>query len=445
MFETSLLFSKFKAYCYAPDGNFAIWAGIAAFPLITAVSFAVDFNGAERARIELKSALDSASLAAVTNQNITPASRAVYAETYFEKNFSQSKYFDLEVRDASASRVELVATGGIPTTVSRSIGMNKIDIIEDSVAVLTKQNPICVLTLDPEGEGAFFVQDGSSFLALNCAVQVNSNHEKAAIVDVYSDATAKSFCTVGGSDGKFLPFVNTECSAVPDPFLNIRPPDTGTCINDGKTELRIQQTVKESRYGNVYVNEVVSVVGDTVTLRPGTYCGKLRVDGYNVTFLPGTYIMRNAELEFKKGASAVADGVTFVMHGRDAKVTIEQGSSLIVKAPKTGPYAGMAFYQNAEAALTNGKGKPRPGKFPTAISELKGGSSMNIVGTVYLPTQEIKVGSDSGLGTNAPATSFIGYRVGFEGGAKIKIEVNYASEGLPPILPLSDESARLVR
>lgn len=439
----------FKAYKANEKGQFGVWIAVAAFPVIMTVSLAVDFTSAEKTRSELATALDSAALAAVTNQAITEDARRAYAAEYFNENFADSKHFKLTVNNASDDRVELSAEGYEPVTVGRAAGINGLPLSESSTAILTKSDVICVLTLNPDGEDSFVVEGGSEFLAPTCSVQVNSIHESAARVEPMSKAIAKSFCTVGGFSGGFSPFVNTECSGVADPYANLLAPEPGVCISDRKLEFRLDKKVNTNQYGSLIEDEIVSVVGDNITLSPGTYCDKLKVEGYNVTFLPGTYIMNNAELEFKKGASANAKDVTFILHGKKSKVMVDSGASLWVKAPDHGPYAGLAFFQNkAAASLNEGDGKKKKKKaseFPTGKSELKGGATMSILGTVYLPAQELKVGSDSGLGTRAPATSFIAYDVAFEGGSRINVAVDHVAAGLPPLLPRSDEGARLVK
>ncbi len=439
-----------KSYRDNKSGQFAIWLGLSALPLLASVTFAVDLNGAERSRTELKAALDSAALAAVSNQTLTPEARKAYAISYFEQNFSDADEFSAVVTQASAERVSIEAIGQSPVTVSRAFGHEGITIKERSIAVLNKQDVICVLTLDPEGEESFSVTDGSDFKAPNCSVQVNSIHPKAAMVDVGSSASAKSFCTAGGAEGGFFPFVNTECSVVSDPFMDVVPPQPGLCIHNGKLEFKIDKVLEESKYGNLFKDELVAVVGNMVTLTPGTYCQKLEVEGYDVTFLPGTYIMKDASIEFTEGAQATARGVTFVLHGKKSKFKIDSGSSVYIKAPTEGALAGLAIMQDKDAVLKSEKDDDKKDNEKdkvkaTGKSELKGGSSMDIIGTVYLPTQELIVGSGSGLGTHAPATSFIGYSVAFEGGAVITIDADHESEDLPPLVPRSDDSARLIQ
>ncbi len=449
-FIKSALEKWFIAYRRDTSGQFAIWIGLAALPLLSAVSFAVDYNRAERVRLDVKGALDSAALATVTNQSLSSHGRAEYAKAYFNENFSNANLFDLTVDVATAERVALTARGSSDVTVGRAIGLKAIDISETSVATLTKNDVICVLTLDPDGAGAFSVTDGSTFEASECAVQVNSSNILAAVVGPLSKASAQSFCIVGGAIGNFFPYVNTECSAVTDPYENMPPVVPAPCINDSKLSFKVEKKIDLSIYGNLIVDETIAIVGNDLTLAPGTYCDSLRVEGYNVKFLPGVYVMNNAPIEFKKGASATADGVVFVMYGNDSRIKIESGSSLNLKAPVDGAFAGMAIYQNADSALIDRNGKRiKEGtglaQFPTATSELKGGSSMSVLGTVYLPTQELKVGSNSGMGTHSPATSYIGYRVAFEGGSDISVSVDNEGNGLPDLMRQSDDSARLVQ
>ena len=170
------------------EGQFGTWIAVAAFPVLLMASLAVDFNGAEKTRVGLKTALDSAALAAVTHQNLTEVGRQDYAVDYFNQNFPGSKSFQLKVESASNERVKLSAYGQAPVTIGRAAGIENLPILESSTAVLTKENIICVLTLNPDGDESFMVSDASAFLAPTCSVQVNSTGKKAASVDAKSMA-----------------------------------------------------------------------------------------------------------------------------------------------------------------------------------------------------------------------------------------------------------------
>jgi len=45
----------------------------------------------------------------------------------------------------------------------------------------------------------------------------------------------------------------------------------------------------------------------------------------------------------------------------------------------------------------------------------------------------------------APATSFIAHNILFSGEAKVNVNVDHEKGGVPPIMPRSDEGARLVQ
>lgn len=420
--------SIIRKYADCNKGHFSIWFGVMALPLLVAVTYPLEIQKADQKREHMRNALDSAVLAAVANQTLTETERSAYVKKHFNSNFKNSGNVKVDVEKSGANYVKAVASSSIQTSIAGSFGFDNLTVIADSAAVLTEDHVICVMTLNPKDKESFKVKDGAQFEAPGCSVQINSRHEQAATVDDKSSALAKSFCSSGGAKGTFEPYVNSECRQVEDPFKDFEVPQPGACLNDDDLELKI---------GEEYEGEVALVAGDHVTLSPGTYCEKLKIEGYNVTFLPGTYIMHDAPLEIKKGASSFADNVTIVLHGEDSTVKIESGSDFYIRAPRTGKYAGLAFLQDLSSF-------PEDENFPTGTSELKGESSMTIIGTGYFPAQELKIGGESGLGTKAPATSFITYDIVFEGEARISVNTDHMSAGLPPLLPRSDSGARLV-
>jgi len=72
---------------------------------------------------------------------------------------------------------------------------------------------------------------------------------------------------------------------------------------------------------------------------------------------------------------------------------------------------------------------------------------MSVTGTVYFPTQSIKVsGTDTSLSAVAAATSFIALTVELDGGegSNMVVNVDHEKAGLPPILPAGEDGAILV-
>ena len=80
-----------------------------------------------------------------------------------------------------------------------------------------------------------------------------------------------------------------------------------------------------------------------------------------------------------------------------------------------------------------------------AKSEIKSGGGLNIIGTAYFPTQELVITSESPVASQSPATSFIAYRLKFGGKSNMQVHVDHEAGGIPPLLPRSDEGARLVK
>ncbi len=210
----------------------------------------------------------------------------------------------------------------------------------------------------------------------------------------------------------------------------------------GLSQTDIDRLVGDYGEDKLLVPESYNYTKENGTYGPGTYCGGLTVDGQNVTFLAGTYIIKDGPLTFKNGATAVAKDVSFIMHGENAIVTVESGSFVDLKAPQTGPMAGLAFYQDKNA-MTGGLKKDRTP--PTNVNIISSGGELNVTGTMYFPTEALDILGDSVLGAKAPATSFIAYQVTFAGATKAEVKVDHIAGSIPAMLPRSDDGARLVQ
>jgi len=410
------------------EGQIAVWFALLALPLLIITTFVIDYGSATKYRTEVKNALDAAALAAVIKQNLTEQQRKDYALAYIAENTSLSKDFKFEVSSAKDSRVEIEATGRAPVTISGILGAKGIDIYERSVSELTTESTICIMALNPTGSHALTIAEGAKLSAPTCAVQVNSSNRVAAYVDEDSKAVAKRFCVNGGGTGFFQPYLNTECSKLADPYEGKPVPVMGPCINEG-----IKKISAKGKHG---VTALGTVTDGGITLSPGTYCQDIQLQGINVKLLPGIYFIDNARLRFKNGSTAIGEGVTFILKGDKAGFSVESGSRVKFSAPKTGDFKGLVIFQDVNSTSP-------ASSFPVGKSAFKGGSAMEFLGTIYLPASDISVGN-SGMNTLAPATSFIGYNVKFEGSSEVIVAVNSAASGLPAILPRADEGARLV-
>jgi hypothetical protein len=131
-----------------------------------------------------------------------------------------------------------------------------------------------------------------------------------------------------------------------------------------------------------------------------------------------------AEHAFSSGS-----GVTFYLTGPGAGFTVDAQGSFDLAAPVDGPYGGILFYQNR---LSNAG----------TLNTFVGGSSTKIMGSIYMPTQKVRVAGGSSLTQEVPFFPIIADQIEITGNIKAKAEL--ASVTLPYPLPKSESGARLV-
>ena len=423
-----------KKYRQDAGGQIAVITALVGLPLLLVAASAYDISAAHGQNESIRSAIDAAALAAVVPDNMTNSERYAYAQTVFDSNYFGRNDVSLNV-SGDRERVDITATTQVPTVISGAIGINYVEVQESTSAELTRADVVCVLALDPSGDRAIEFKDQAVFNSPACSVQANSTSPFALVSNVVTAPVASSFCAVGISQGVFSPFVKHACSPIEDPYANLVPPEDGPCIDVKKLKR------KRLNPPNITVTTtagIADLVGDDTEMVPGTYCKALELAGVNVTFLPGTYIVKK-NLTFKQFAQVRGDGVTFVLKGKKAKLKIESDAQVYLKAPATGTYAGLVFYQIGEQKL--GK-KP---KLPSGKTEIKSGGGLVIIGTAYFPTQELEISSSNPVASQSPATSFIAYRLTFSEKSNVTVHVDHEAGGIPPLLPRSDDGARLVR
>lgn len=445
-----------KRYVSNDRGQVAAITAIAALPLILGVSVAVDSHRVGLERTKLQSALDSAALAAVTDQTFTPAERSAHAGQRFWSNMSGEENVIFDVVSSDGQKIEIKAEMEIPTLFAGIIGRDSVAFKATSAAEVTKGKTVCMMALDPDSPKSFEMDFGGH-LDANCAVQVNSVDDAAAFVQGGSVAKAQSFCVGGGASGDFEPFVNTECGILVDPYENLEiQATTEPCISETDLTALLddwRSTRDAVDNHNLSQDEAVAEAQrngfkytptyyETFHLQPGNYCSGLSLVGKELTLDPGEYHIGGDGVILTLGTQLTSDptgeGVTFILYD-DAKLEIENGSELNIKAPTSGPLEGLLFAQHLD-----NKSIYNP-TFPNAVSTITSGSQLQFLGTVYLPSHRIEFVHGSGSVTHAPATSFIAHQIKITDDAHIVVSVDHVSAGISPIEPRSDDSARLVK
>src|SRR5919106_986113 len=287
------------------------------------------------------------------------------------------------------------AANGNPaaTYFARLMGYDEVNIETTSVA--GRVSAVCILALDPSGESAFFVENGT-MTADGCAVRVNSDDPQA--LDVTSNGVMDTLetCVTGGPRilGSVSPPPATGCPRVPDPLAGLAEPIVGGC---GPTNL-------------------VLSAPNTYNLTPDTYCGGLEIKGQaTVNLAPGVYIIKNGPFTVTGQANVSGTGVTIFLTGNDAVIDMGGSGTIDLSAPITGDYAGILVFEDPDNPMLQSH-------------SFRGGSNKSYSGVIYLPNGLAEyVGNGAGSGGTP---YFIAWRFAMSGNGELNLTYDPAS-GIP--------------
>ncbi|NNC37563.1 MAG: hypothetical protein HKO02_08895 [Hyphomonadaceae bacterium] len=397
-----------QKYLRYRDGHIAVFTALIGLPLLLMVSVAMDMGNASAKRANLVAGIDAAALAAVIPANLTNDERIAYAKKAFTENYFGKEKVALDVK-ATRERVDIEAHIQVPTLLSGMVGKDFLDVRERASAVLTTNDVICALALDPSSAQAVTFKGQNVFKAPECSVQVNSSSPEAMISTASTPPSAKSFCVYGSHTGTYSPPARSNCTKIDDPYQGVPIPVSGPCD---------------------YVNYEAKQI--TTVLKPGTYCGGIRINKSKVTFNPGLYVIEDGPFQIVGASDVKGSGVSFALKGPSSFYSSVSQARIDLTAPATGTYKGLVIFQDKASN-------------PGSTSTISGGTYVRLVGTLYFPTHVLNIGGNGDLGTLSEATSYIAYRLNFAGRSLVEIHVDHESGGIPPLLPRSDEGARLVK
>lgn len=131
--------NKIKAlgskYLQDTGGQFALWMSMIALPLMVGTTYVFDYRFAEAERSHIKSALDAAVLASVSDKTHTSGKRRDLAEHVFKAQYTGDVDLHLNVT-VTRNSVEMSAKGTKPASLAKSVGSKGFRIHETSAAVL---------------------------------------------------------------------------------------------------------------------------------------------------------------------------------------------------------------------------------------------------------------------------------------------------------------------
>ncbi len=461
---TTALRRHANRFLRSDGGNLTMIATLAAIPIIGAAGMAVDYARISRVKDKMQLITDGATLAAAGARNISgtadqrKATRIAIATNYLTQGLatiSDVDVVDAPVVVATANNVSI----SVKATVKGSFmnvfnatasgdadfdyggggdeeGSNgkKYDIRVSSQSGWKEgASLLCILALNPTSAKSLEIQGTADIIAPGCAVWVNSNSSSGLYENGNATLTAKKICVRGYYNGtNYFPDLPKsgaiDCPLYPDPLAAQFATDYATAW-----------AAAANRPGHT------SPKGGTETLLPGKYVGGMTINnGGRITLSPGVYFIVDGTLNIKAGGEVFANGgVTIVITKTNvsapvtdtgSKLTVQAKGNLSIKAPASGPFAGIAIAQhpNVIAGTTKVNG-----------NNVQGGGIVNITGIVYYPKQILyitgagigTVSNPENIATETPQFAIVADRVIIEGNGQLRVGGQSDSEaaGLPAL------------
>lgn len=364
---------------------------------LAALGLAIDAGAMFEQNRRMQIAADSAALAAA--QEVRTLNSAFYEKAALTaaaaNGFERTPDIGVEVRNppttgafkGDSEYVEVIVAQPQPLYFM-SLFKEEADTLRARAVAGTAPNDTCLLVKNATVANALDVGGNAVLRLQDCGIVVNSSHSRAASATGSSIVEASTINVVGGTTGSnFNPDPYTGALALDDPLASFTMPPAGSCTF---TEKQIIMT--------------------STTLSPGTYCGGIELRSQaTVNFNPGVYYLAGGGLNANAGARMFGTGVTFVNTEKPGyaydKVWINGGAEIDLKAPTTGVWQGILFYQD-------------PSIKSTKQNIFNGGAEMKLTGIVYFPTTSTKFAGD--FGSDANQLLLIGDKMEFTGNTSFK-------------------------
>jgi Flp pilus assembly protein TadG len=328
------------------------------------------------------SAMNTAAQAALTENSLTgstvlnhcaPSSTTILTVTVNNGPCALAS----DPHNGNTSYVEVVISQPQPTYFASVLGINSILIKTRAEAARAGGNT-CMYALDPSGPGALTVELLAAVYSPGCGIMVEST-SGSAISCLLGSITAPKISVVGGvpffSLCAYSPPASTGSISPGDPLAYLPTPAIPACGTS--------HSIAATHHGS----DAKLVISATSSLYPdAAYCGGIVIaPGANVTFMPGTYVLKSTKstdggLQIELGTSVSGSGVTFYNVGPKGGVNFSWTSFTIggvnLTAPTSGTYSGVLFFQDAGDADQ---------------ATIEGTTSLNTVlqGTYYFPNAKV--------------------------------------------------------
>ena len=298
----------------------------------------------------------------------------------------------------------------------------------------------CVVAL--ESTSAMGIQtSGNGAVETDCSWMTNSRSTTAAVAKGSSRVKADVLAAAGGitqSANFTVTRYDPYSPAINDPYANLAPdPADMNCATEiarvnGNMVTRTVALTEDSVMSNYFAvggigltqtkNCFASIsVGSNkpLTLPAGVYY----IDAGNVN-VQGT-LLGNGVTIVLTNTSAAASGVTI------GTVDANASGNMLITAPTSGKWAGMAIYQDRRATDVSTPGAGQMNS--SAPNKINGNSNSGITGVLYFPNQQLTY---NGNGASAfRCTQVVARRVQFSGTSDMKLtdKAGCVGTGVEPV------------
>jgi Putative Flp pilus-assembly TadE/G-like len=394
-----------KRFLKDKSGNFALTFGLTIFPVLFLAGVASDYSNIQRERWRLQETADSSALYAVQelqNAGTTETDLSKTGQDVVEANFMIEGELEFDL-DTVTNRLSVSLDKDYEPTFLKLINPAPIPIgvVAEVIYSETFDEAKCFVSLSPTGAGVLNLNGTSDVKAVGCGVHVNSDSSSA--VDLNGAGTSinsANNCFVGGvgsGSNRIFPPPSSDCAVLPDPFDDLALPTVGACNQ----------------------NSFKVGANKSVTLSPGVYCNGLTISsGANVTLSPGLYIIKNGSMKTSGSAKITGNGVTLLFTGTNAQFDLSGGTTLNLKAMKTGALAGFVLYFDPAATLggTNSFG---------------GNSNTYVEGIMYFGKASISVNGNASVNGSSPFFALFAHTVTLSGTVEWNFKVDEAATDIP--------------
>jgi hypothetical protein len=255
----------------------------------------------------------------------------------------------------------------VPTMFSAILGNTSSTVVARSSAAIVGSSD-CIYALSPSGTGIAIT--GSASMTSACGVYVDSTDPSALTTGGSSSLVAPEYDVAGGVSvhTPLSPNPNLGVSQISDPLASLPVPASAPYICD-------------------HINYSAPNWSNP-TLTHGVYCGGIHVGNNSYTLSPGNYILVGGGLSTQSTNSTISGTGVMIYNTYNATypyapITLAANSTVSLKAPTAGTYAGILIFEDRTA--------------PASSDTYGGGASAVYEGTIYAKNANITMSGNSNI------------------------------------------------